>query len=377
MKKDTQCVHSGAYSDRATRGVTTPIFTSSSFEYLDVPENVYPRYFNTPNQNAVVEKLCALENAEAGLLFSSGMAAISTVVFSLLSSGDHAVLQRDVYGGTHHFVTAEFDRFGIEYTLVSNKIEDFEKAIRSNTKLIYIETPSNPLLLITDIDAVVRLAKSSNSISVIDSTFATPINQNPLELGMDVVIHSGTKYIGGHSDICCGAAVITRKLAERIASSAANFGGSVNAITCYLIERSLKTLSIRVEKQNKNALAIAKYLQTNTSIRKVYYPGLDSHEGFDIARRQMRAFGGMLSFELDEQIIKPDKFLRKLRLIKPALSLGGVETIICAPVTTSHAKMSAEERAEVGITDSLLRLSVGIEDVEDLIEDVEQALGDS
>jgi len=377
MKKDTQCVHSGAYSDRATRGVTTPIFTSSSFEYLDVPENVYPRYFNTPNQNAVVEKLCALENAEAGLLFSSGMAAISTVVFSLLSSGDHAVLQRDVYGGTHHFVTAEFDRFGIEYTLVSNKIEDFEKAIRSNTKLIYIETPSNPLLLITDIDAVVRLAKSSNSISVIDSTFATPINQNPLELGMDVVIHSGTKYIGGHSDICCGAAVTTRKLAERIASSAANFGGSVNAITCYLIERSLKTLSIRVEKQNKNALAIAKYLQTNTSIRKVYYPGLDSHEGFDIARRQMRAFGGMLSFELDEQIIKPDKFLRKLRLIKPALSLGGVETIICAPVTTSHAKMSAEERAEVGITDSLLRLSVGIEDVEDLIEDVEQALGDS
>jgi len=377
MKKDTQCVHSGAYSDRATRGVTTPIFTSSSFEYLDVPENVYPRYFNTPNQNAVVEKLCALENAEAGLLFSSGMAAISTVVFSLLSSGDHAVLQRDVYGGTHHFVTAEFDRFGIEYTLVSNKIEDFEKAIRSNTKLIYIETPSNPLLLITDIDAVVRLAKSSNSISVIDSTFATPINQSPLELGMDVVIHSGTKYIGGHSDICCGAAVTTRKLAERIASSAANFGGSVNAITCYLIERSLKTLSIRVEKQNKNALAIAKYLQTNTSIRKVYYPGLDSHEGFDIARRQMRAFGGMLSFELDEQIIKPDKFLRKLRLIKPALSLGGVETIICAPVTTSHAKMSAEERAEVGITDSLLRLSVGIEDVEDLIEDVEQALGDS
>ena len=377
MKKDTQCVHSGAYSDRATRGVTTPIFTSSSFEYLDVPENVYPRYFNTPNQNAVVEKLCALENAEAGLLFSSGMAAISTVVFSLLSSGDHAVLQRDVYGGTHHFVTAEFDRFGIEYTLVSNKIEDFEKAIRSNTKLIYIETPSNPLLLITDIDAVVRLAKSSNSISVIDSTFATPINQNPLELGMDVVIHSGTKYIGGHSDICCGAAVTTRKLAERIASSAANFGGSVNAITCYLIERSLKTLSIRVEKQNKNALAIAKYLQTNTSIRKVYYPGLDSHEGFDIARRQMRAFGGMLSFELDEQIIKPDKFLRKLRLIKPALSLGGVETIICAPVTTSHAKMSAEERAEVGITDSLLRLSVGIEDVEDLIEDVKQALGDS
>ncbi|MGD8716615.1 MAG: aminotransferase class I/II-fold pyridoxal phosphate-dependent enzyme, partial [Desulfobacterales bacterium] len=198
MKKDTQCVHSGAYLDRATRGVTTPIFTSSSYEYLDASENVYPRYFNTPNQNAVVEKLCALENAEAGLLFSSGMAAISTVAFSFLNSADHAVLQRDVYGGTHHFVTAEFDRFGIEYTLVSNKIEDFENAVQKNTKLIYIETPSNPLLLITDIEGVVRLAKSSNSISVIDNTFATPINQNPLELGIDVVIHSGTKYIGGH-----------------------------------------------------------------------------------------------------------------------------------------------------------------------------------
>lgn len=374
MKKDTQCVHSGAYSDRATRGVTTPIFTSSSYEYLDASENVYPRYFNTPNQNAVVEKLCALENAEAGLLFSSGMAAISTVVFSFLNSGDHAVLQRDVYGGTHHFVTAEFDRFGIEYTLVSNKIEDFENAVQKNTKLIYIETPSNPLLLITDIDAVVRLAKSSNSISVIDNTFATPINQNPLELGIDVAIHSGTKYIGGHSDICCGAAVTTRKLAERIASSAANFGGSVNAITCYLIERSLKTLGIRVEKQNKNALAMARYLQTNSSIRRVYYPGLENHEDFDIARKQMRAFGGMLAFELDNQIVDPGQFLRKLHLIKPALSLGGVETIICAPVTTSHEKMSDEERAELGITDSLLRLSVGIEDLEDLIEDVEQAL---
>ncbi|MGD8285339.1 MAG: PLP-dependent aspartate aminotransferase family protein [Desulfobacterales bacterium] len=374
MKKDTQCVHSGAYLDRATRGVTTPIFTSSSYEYLDASENVYPRYFNTPNQNAVVEKLCALENAEAGLLFSSGMAAISTVAFSFLNSADHAVLQRDVYGGTHHFVTAEFDRFGIEYTLVSNKIEDFENAVQKNTKLIYIETPSNPLLLITDIEGVVRLAKSSNSISVIDNTFATPINQNPLELGIDVVIHSGTKYIGGHSDICCGAAVTTRKLAERIASSAANFGGSVNAITCYLIERSLKTLGIRVEKQNKNALLMARYLQSNSSIRKVYYPGLENHEDFDIARKQMRAFGGMLAFELDDQIVEPGKFLRKLQLIKPALSLGGVETIICAPVTTSHQKMSDEERSKLGITDSLLRLSVGIEDVEDLIEDVEQAL---
>jgi cystathionine beta-lyase len=374
MKKETQCVHSGAYFDRTTRGINTPIFTSSSYEYLDVPETVYPRYFNTPNQKAVVDKLCALENAEDGLLFSSGMAAISTVVFSLLSNGDHVVLQRDVYGGTHHFVTAEFKRFGIEFSLVSNQIDDFQKAVQENTKLIYIETPSNPLLLITDIEAVVRLAKSRKMVSVIDNTFATPINQNPLELGMDVVIHSGTKYIGGHSDLCCGAALASKKLVAQIRSAAVNFGGSVNAVTCYLIERSLKTLAIRVEKQNQNALALARYLQTNSLIKKVYYPGLDTQAGFNIARKQMRGFGGMMAFELDDQEVDPGKFLKKLKLIKPAVSLGGVETIICAPVATSHAKLTDGERAQLGITRGLLRLSVGIENADDLIADIDQAL---
>jgi cystathionine beta-lyase len=374
MKKETQCVHSGAYFDRTTRGINTPIFVSSSYEYLDVPETVYPRYFNTPNQKAVVEKLCALENAEDGLLFSSGMAAISTVVFALLNSGDHVVLQRDVYGGTHHFVTAEFKRFGIEFSLVSNQIDDFQKAVRENTKLIYIETPSNPLLLITDIEAVVRLANAKKMVSVIDNTFATPINQNPLDLGMDVVIHSGTKYIGGHSDLCCGAALASKKLLAQIRSAAVNFGGSVNAVTCYLIERSLKTLAIRVERQNRNALALARYLQTNSLIKKVYYPGLEAHAGFNIARKQMRSFGGMMAFELDDQEVDPGKFLKKLKLIKPAVSLGGVETIICAPVATSHAKLTDAERAELGITNSLLRLSVGIENADDLIADIEQAL---
>jgi cystathionine beta-lyase len=374
MKKDTQCVHSGTYVDPETGGINTPIFTSSSFEYLDVPENVYPRYFNTPNQKTVIDKLCALENAEDGLVFSSGMAAISTVIFSMLNSGDHIVLQRDIYGGTHHFATAEFDRFGINYSFVSDNVADIEKAVCENTRIIYIETPSNPLLLITDIETVVQFAKSKNILTVIDNTFATPVNQNPLDLGIDIVIHSGTKYIGGHSDICCGAVLASKPLIAKIKASAANFGGSLNAITCYLIERSLKTLGIRVEKQNKNALAIAKYLQANSFIKKVYYPGLENHPGFDIARKQMRAFGGMLSFELDDQKVDPHHFLKKLNLIRPALSLGGVETIICAPVTTSHAKLTDEQRAELGITDSLLRLSVGIEDVEDLIADIEQAL---
>jgi cystathionine beta-lyase len=357
-----------------TQGVNTPIFTSSSFGYLDVPENVYPRYFNIPNQQAVVNKLCALENAGDGLLFSSGMAAISTIIFSLLSSGDHIVLQKDIYGGTHHFVTAEFERFGIAYSFVSNNTEEIKNAVRKNTKIIYIETPSNPLLRITDIEAVAQIAKSNNILSVIDSTFATPINQNPLELGIDIVVHSGTKYIGGHSDICCGAVLTTPDWTQKIKSSAANFGGSLNAMTCYLIERSLKTLSIRVSKQTQNAQYIAQQLQTNPHVRKVYYPGFESHEGFEIARKQMKAFGGMLSFELDEQAKNPDQFLRGLDLIKPALSLGGVETIICSPATTSHAKLTEEERSALGITDHLLRLSVGIEDANDLVADIERAL---
>ncbi|CAB1075178.1 Cystathionine gamma-lyase (EC [Olavius algarvensis Delta 1 endosymbiont] len=374
MKKDTQCVHSGTHVDSATKGLNTPIYTSSSYEYLDAPENVYPRYFNIPNQTSVIEKLCALENAESGLVFSSGMAAISTVLFSFLKSGDHIVLQRDIYGGTHYFATAEFDRFGIEYSFALGTIENIESAVRENTRIIYIETPSNPLLVITDIEAVARLAGSKNILTVIDNTFASPINQNPLDFGIDVVTHSGTKYIGGHSDICCGAVLASRSLIDSIIPSAANFGGSLNAMTCYLIERSLKTLGIRIEKQNTNAFAIARHLQANPRVRRVYYPGLENHPDHDIAAKQMKNFGGMLSFELDASKIDPHRFLKNLALITPALSLGGVETIICAPVTTSHQKMTDQERAELGITDSLLRLSVGIEDVDDIKADIDQAV---
>jgi len=374
MRKDTQCVHSGTFKDEVTKGVNTPVFTSSSFQYLDTPDTVYPRYFNTPNQRTLINKLCALENAEDGLIFSSGMAAISTVLFAFLNSGDHIVLQKDIYGGTHHFATAEFDRFEIQYTFTSNQTEDIANAIRDNTKIIYIETPSNPLLLITDIEAVAGIAKSKNILTVIDSTFATPINQNPLDLGIDIVTHSGTKYLGGHSDICCGAALSSKSLTEKIRVSACNFGGSLNAMTCYLLERSLKTLGIRVEKQNKNANQVAKYLQQHPGIQNVYYPGLENHAGYDIAKKQMREFGGMLAFELDEKTIDAGQFQKRLRMITPAVSLGGVETLICSPVLTSHAKISDAEQAELGITDRLLRLSVGIEDPEDIIADIENAL---
>ena len=374
MRKATQCVHSGTRRDPNTRGLNTPIFTSSSFEYLDAVENVYPRYFNTPNQKSIVRKLCELENAEEGLLFSSGMAAISTAILAFLQSGDHVVFQKDIYGGTHHFVTAEFERFGIEYTFVSNHSADIERAVRKNTKIIYIESPSNPLVLITDIAATASIARAKKAISIIDNTFATPVNQNPLDLGIDIVTHSGTKYLGGHSDLCCGAVLTRKDLAGKIAATAANLGGSLNALTCYLLERSLKTLEIRVEKQNQNARVIAEYLQKDPRIHRVYYPGLENHPAHAVAKNQMKGFGGMLAFELNSRAPHPEQFLRNLKLITPALSLGGVESIICSPTKTSHEKITAAERAELGITDKLLRLSVGIEDSADLIADLEGAL---
>ena len=374
MRKGTQCVHSGSIQDRFSGGLNSPIFTSSAFVYLDAKENVYPRYFNTPNQKAVIDKLCVLEKTESGLLFSSGMAAISTVVYAFAGQGDHVVMQRDIYGGTHHFATAEFDRFGIEYTFVDNRPEDFEQAIRDNTKLIYIETPSNPLLMVTDIVAVGKIAREHGILSAIDNTFASPINQMPADMGIDIVVHSGTKYLGGHSDICCGAVLSTDRLTNRIKASAVNFGGSLNAVTCHLLERSLKTLGIRVERQNDNALAVARHLEQHPHVQRVHYPGLDSHPGFETARSQMRGFGGMLSFELNERQVEPQRFVRGIELIRPALSLGGVETIICAPSATSHVKLSPTERKELGITDGLFRLSVGIEDVMDIIADLDRAL---
>jgi len=374
MQKNTQCVHSGSRVDPATGGLNTPVYPSSAFRYLDTAENIYPRYYNTPNQKAVVEKLCALEGAEDGILFSSGMAAVSTVMLAFLNSGDHAVIQKDIYGGTHHFVTADFMRFGIDFTFTGNSAAEIEAAVRSNTRLIYIETPSNPLLLITDIQAVADIGRRRGIVTAIDNTFASPINQNPLSLGIDIVIHSGTKYIGGHSDLCCGAALGRATHLARIKSTAVNFGGSLNALTCYLLERSLKTLAVRVERQNANAMAIAEFLERHPAVRRVNYPGLESHPAYAVARRQMWGFGGMLSFEVDAHRVTSASFLRRLKLVTPALSLGGVETIICAPAATSHAKLTPAERAQLGISEGLLRLSVGIEDAEDLLADIAQAL---
>jgi cystathionine beta-lyase/cystathionine gamma-synthase len=371
---DTQCVHSGTTIDAETGGVNTPIYTSSSFEYLDRGDNVYPRYFNTPNQQAVVQKVCALEGAEDGVLFSSGMAAISTTLLSFAGSGDHVVLQDELYGGTHAFVTDMFERLGIRYSFVATDAGAVEEALTDSTKLVVIESPTNPLLSVIDIRRVAAAARRRGAVSVIDSTFASPVNQTPLRLGVDIVVHSGTKYLGGHGDLCCGIAVGSAADAERIRAAAQCLGGSLNAITCYLLERSLKTLALRVRQQSENAARIAAFLARAKKVTRVNYPGLPDHPGHQIARSQMRGFGGMLSFELDMSAVRPKDFLRRLRLIRPAISLGGIETIICAPVETSHVKMSTEERKRVGIGDSLLRLSVGIEAAEDLIADLQQGL---
>ncbi len=374
MKKNTQCVHAGRYRDPLTRGTNTPIFTSSAYEYLDREETLYPRYFNTPNQDAVVQKLCALEGAEGGILFSSGMAAISTSVLALAGSGDHVVMLDELYGGTHAFATDTFDHFGIRYTFAATDADSVVAAVQPETKVIVIESPTNPLLGVLDIRQVAKAAKSRGIVTLIDNTFATPITQTPLSLGIDIVVHSGTKYLGGHSDLCCGLVLTSASLTDRIRAMGRSLGGSLNAITCYLLERSLKTLAVRVERQSENAQTIAEFLSSHTAVRRVNYPGLPGFKGHLIAKSQMNGFGGMLSFELDGDGTNASAFLKRLKLITPAVSLGGVETLICSPAQTSHSKISAEERKRIGVSDSLLRLSVGIENVDDLLEDLQSAL---
>jgi cystathionine beta-lyase len=370
--KNTICVHTGQHTGEYG-GINTPVYTSTSYAYLDTDERLYPRYFNIPNQQAVIEKVASLENAETGIVFSSGMAAISSVLFGLLGKGDHCVFQKGLYGGTMHFITSELERFGIEFTVPGdNSPESLEKAIKSNTKVIYVESPSNPLLSITDLEQVGRVCKRNHCISVIDNTFASPINQNPINFGIDIVVHSATKYLGGHSDICAGIAVGSSGLIDRIRNTALSLGGSLNALMCYLLERSIKTMAVRVEKQNHNAVVISEFLHVHPGVDKVYYPGLEDHPNHIIAKKQMRGFGGMLSFELKGQDITA--FQKRLRLIRPAMSLGGVESIICAPVTTSHRLVSKKQREEEGISDTLLRLSVGIEEAADVIDDLDQAI---
>ncbi len=370
--KETLAVHSG-YIDPSHNGTNNPVYTSTSYKYLDSDGIEYTRYSNTPNQKAVVDKVADLENTETGIVFSSGLAAVSSTLFTFLRNGDHIIFQQGLYGGTTNFILNELDKFGIEYTLLeNNSLSSFRAAVKNNTKLIYIETPSNPLLSVINLREMAAFSRKHNLISIADNTFASPVNQNPHDFGIDLVLHSATKYLGGHSDICAGFVLGNTDMIDRIRQTAVNYGGSLNPLMCHLLERSLKTLYVRVNNQNKNALQIAHFLEAHEKVEKINYPGLSSHPEHETAKNQMLGFGGMLSFELKDQDIVD--FQKKLKLIIPAISLGGVETIISAPVLTSHKKLSEEQRQKEGIKNNLLRLSVGIEYVDDLIEDLDQAM---
>jgi cystathionine beta-lyase len=371
---NTLCTHYGELEDPIYKGAVSPLYMSTSYAFEDVAVKRYPRYFNTPNQVALAKKIAALEHCEASLIFGSGMAAVSTAMLAFLSAGDHVVLQKTLYGGTYNFVVEELSRFGISYTFTKGLApNDFEAALQDNTKVIYIETPSNPLLTITDLKAVGVIAKKAGIVSMIDNTFASPVNQNPADFGIDVIIHSATKYMGGHSDICAGAVAASQAHIDQVFRLAKNFGGSLSDYTVWLLERSIKTMGIRVKAQNENAMEMATYLEAHPEVSKVYYPGLKSHPDHELAAAQMSGFGGMLSFELREGL-NASAFQKALQLIKPSMSLAGIESTLLSPTLTSHALLSSEERKHQGIADGLIRFSVGIEEVDALQLDIDQAI---
>ena len=370
---NTICTHIGEVEDKQFKGAISPLFMTNSYAYENVEVLRYPRYFNTPNQEALCKKIAALEKTAAGLIFGSGMAAISTALLAFLNKGDHVVVQQTIYGGAYNFIVEEFPKYGIEFDFTKGfSKEDFSSKIKANTKVIYVETPSNPLMKITDLEMIASLAKESNLTSIIDNTFASPINQTPSDFGIDVIIHSATKYLGGHSDICAGAVAASNEHIEKIWNVAKNLGGSLSEYTVWLLERSMKTLAIRVKAHNKNAKKIAKWLHQHPLVDHVYYPGLKTHSHYKLAKKQMNGYTGMLSFELNESV-NSETFLKSLVLIKPSMSLAGVESTILAPSKTSHALLGEEERKNQGISEGLLRLSVGIEDTKDLLLDLEKA----
>ncbi|WP_339635097.1 PLP-dependent aspartate aminotransferase family protein [Bizionia echini] len=371
---NTICTHIGEIEDKQFKGAVSPIYVSTSYEFDDVDVKRYPRYFNTPNQEHLAKKIATLEHTESALIFGSGMAALSALFLTFLKSGDHLVVQNTLYGGASHFIREEFPKYGIEFTFTDGyQVSDFAAAIKPNTKLIHIETPSNPLLTITDIKGIAELGKTHNILTSIDNTFASPINQNPIDFGIDIIMHSATKYLGGHSDILAGALAASDEIIGQIWHVAKNFGGNLSDYTVWMLERSMKTLALRVKKQTKNAEKLASYLEKHLDIKAVFYPGLKSHPQHDLAKSQMHGFGAMMSFELQGHL-DALKFQKHLKLIKSSMSLAGVESTVLSPYLTSHALLTQEERDAIGISNQLIRFSVGIESKKDLIDDIEQAI---
>jgi cystathionine beta-lyase/cystathionine gamma-synthase len=375
---ETKVIHAGEPDPRIMGAVSMPIFQSAMFEYsgeASYHDLKYIRLNNTPNHIALSDKLAALENAESALVTASGMAAISTALLTVLSTGDHLLSQDCLYGGTHDFVTRDLGKFGISYDFVDGDDPAmWERKLTPNTKAIYVETMTNPLLQVADHKAVVDFAKSHGLVSLIDNTFASPINFRPPEWGYDLSLHSGTKYLNGHSDIVAGAVIGRAELVEKVRHRLNHLGGSLDPHACFLLQRGIKTLAIRMKTHNESGLKLAQFLEGHPAVAKVNYPGLSSHPRHDRARELFDAFGGMLSFEPKGGVDAANKFIHNTTLPIVAPSLGGVESLVTIPATTSHSGMTSEDRNRLGITDSLIRVSVGIEAVEDIIQDFDHAL---
>jgi cystathionine beta-lyase/cystathionine gamma-synthase len=378
LRIDTKLVHTGDPEPRVLGAVSLPIFQSANYEYVPAEsyhDISYIRLNNTPNHKALHSKLAALENAEAALVTASGMAAITTSLLAVLKAGDHLLAQDSLYGGTLDFISNEFEGFGITYDFIDGTApETWAERLKPSTRAIYVESITNPLLQVPDLDAVVGFAREHSLVSIIDNTFATPVNFRPPELGFDLSLHSCTKYLNGHSDIVGGAVIGRGDLVERVTHMLNHLGGSMDPHACFLLYRSLKTLALRVRFQNESALRIASFLEQHPAVAGVNYPGLKSHPRHEQAARLFEGFGGMISFELKGGTAAADAFFDGICIPIVAPSLGGVESLITRPATTSHLGMDPDERRRIGISDALIRFSTGIEAVEDLIDDLEQAL---
>jgi cystathionine gamma-lyase len=374
---ETRSIHAGQPPEPMTGAITTPIYQTSTYVQEGVGGHKGFEYSRTdnPTRTALQECLASLESGKFGLSFSSGMSAIATVM-NLLRSGDHVVSSDDVYGGTYRIFEHVYRDYGIEFTYVNtSEIDQIESAIRPSTRLIWIETPTNPLLKITDLEKVALLCKNRRLISCVDNTFATPYFQRPLELGIDIVAHSVTKFLGGHADTVGGALITSNDdYYERLKFCQNAVGSVPGPFDCWLVLRGIKTLALRMRRHEKNAMAISDWLSDHAGVRKVIYPGLESHPHHDIARKQMSGFGGLISFEVDGDRDAAVRVLDKVQVFSLAESLGGVESLIEHPGLMTHASIPVEVRNEKGLSDSLIRISVGIENVNDLIEDLDQAL---
>ncbi len=379
---ETEAVRGGTELHKKNGPLATPIYQTSTFEVTDSDQQVratstdmfYTRYGN-PTHTVAEKAIAELEGADAALLFASGMNAITTAMLSLLKSGDHVVAQRDIYGGATKFFSQWLPKFGVETTFVDTvEYDQHARAIQPNTKLLYLESPTNPTLRVVDLHQVTALARQHNLITFIDSTFATPINQRPADFGIDLIMHSGTKYFAGHSDLICGIVAGRQELVQKIHETRTTLGGTMDPHAAWLLLRGIKTLAVRVQRHNENALRVARFLAQHAKVRRVHYPFLEGHPQRALAMELMHGGGGVLSFEVDGTGEDARRLSEALHLFTLAPSLGGVDSLVTIPVLTSHGMISAEHRQKMGVTEQLIRLSVGIENADDLIADLEQAL---